>query len=158
MKIDFDKLDRFAAEESKAERKIAEDFRENRDLYKASFRIAMKLKRALRLRGMTQAQLAGIMGVDRAVISRYMSGKANLELKTIVKLEKVLNINIIDREISGHNTKVIVLNDYFKDSKRFEKTDAHEFNVLRINTRPVYRFDSRYDRDKVFDYACSLSE
>lgn len=97
MKIDFDKLDRLAMEESKAERKIAEDFRENRDLYKASFRIAMKLKRALRLRDMTQAQLAGIMGVDRAVISRYMSGKANMELKTIVKLEKVLNINIIDR-------------------------------------------------------------
>lgn len=157
MKIDFDKLNRLATEESKAERKIAEDFRENRDLYKASFRIAMKLKRALRLRGMTQAQLAGIMGVDRAVISRYMSGKANMELKTIVKLEKVLNINIIDREISGHKAKVIVLNDYFKDSKRFEKPDSLELNIFKINTKPIYLYDSRYEENMAFDYAGALS-
>ena len=78
MKIDFDKLDRLTAEESKAEYKIAEDFRENSDLYKASFRIAMKVKRTLRMRGMTQAQLSDIMGVDRAVVCRFMSGKANL--------------------------------------------------------------------------------
>lgn len=77
MKIDFDKLDRLTAEEGKAEYRIAEDFRENSDLYKASFRIAMKVKRALRMRGMTQAQLSDIMGVDRAVVCRFMSGKAN---------------------------------------------------------------------------------
>lgn len=111
MKIDFDKLDRLTAEEGKAEYRIAEDFRENSDLYKASFRIAMKVKRALRMRGMTQAQLSDIMGVDRAVVCRFMSGKANFELKTIVKLEKILNINIIDREISGRKAKVSVAID-----------------------------------------------
>ena len=64
-----------------------------------SFRIAMKIKRTLKVKGMTQAQLAETMGMDCAVISRYLSGKVNLELKTIVKIEKALGINIIDREI-----------------------------------------------------------
>ncbi len=100
MKIDLHRLEQVAVEESKAERTIAMDRKDNGDMYKASFRIAMKIKRALRIKHMTQAHLSELMGVDPAIVSRYLSGKANMELKTIVKIEKALDINIIDREIS----------------------------------------------------------
>lgn len=75
MKIDLHRLEQVAVEESKAERTIATDRKDNGDMYKASFRIAMKIKRALRIKHMTQAHLSELMGVDPAIVSRYLSGK-----------------------------------------------------------------------------------
>lgn len=89
-----------AKPENEEELAIERDLSENGDLYKTSMRIAMKVRRALRLSGMTQASLAEKIGMDPAVVSKSLNGKANLELKTLVKLEKALGINIIDRSIS----------------------------------------------------------
>ncbi len=72
----------------------------NSCFYKTSMKIAAKMRRALRLKGMTQTELSRIMGMDPAVISRYLAGKANMELKTMVKIEEALGINIIDRVIA----------------------------------------------------------
>ena len=120
MKIDLHRLEQVAVEESKAERTIATDRKDNGDMYKASFRIAMKIKRALRIKHMTQAHLSELMGVDPAIVSRYLSGKANMELKTIVKIEKALDINIIDREISPKKKKeVIILSNAFENMESF---------------------------------------
>ena len=100
MKINKEKLLQLAVEENEEEKRISSDLRENRDLYKASMKIAMKIKRALRMAHLNQTQLALKMGMDPAVLSRLLSGKANLELKTIVRFEKELGITIIDRGIS----------------------------------------------------------
>lgn len=93
-------------EENTEERALAVDLKENRGLYKASMKIAMKIKRSLRESKVTQRQLAETMGMDPAVLSRLLNGKANMELKTIVKFEEVLGINIIDRSISPYSSPV----------------------------------------------------
>lgn len=98
--IDFEQLKRIAIPEDSSQANIERDMLENRDLYKASFRIAMMMKKALKSAGLTQVELAERMGVDPALISRYMSGKANMELKTMVRLEKELGITIINRRIA----------------------------------------------------------
>ena len=127
MKIDLHRLEQVAVEESKAERTIATDRKDNGDMYKASFRIAMKIKRALRIKHMTQAHLSELMGVDPAIVSRYLSGKANMELKTIVKIEKALDINIIDREISPKKKKeVIILSNAFENMESFSHNNDDE--------------------------------
>lgn len=133
IKINFDKLDSVALPESKQECAIAHDLNENGDLYKTSFRIAMKIKRALRIKGMTQAQLADIMGVDSAVVCRYLSGKANMELKTMIKIEKALSINIIDRTISHKQpkTQIIILRDVYADVERMTNTQIENYAVLQ---------------------------
>ena len=100
MHVDLDRFKEISKPESEEDLAVEKDLNENGDLYKASMRIAMKVKRALRMSGITQALLAEKMGMDPAVISKSLSGKANLELKTLVKLEKALGINIIDRSIS----------------------------------------------------------
>lgn len=100
MKINKEKLLHLAIDESEEEIRQAADRRENRDLHKASMKIAMKIKRALRMADMNQAQLAHKMGIDPAAMSRLLNGKSNLELKTMVRFEKELGINIIDRSIS----------------------------------------------------------
>lgn len=105
MKVNKEKLHSLAKEENAEERALAHDFRENRNLYKASMRIAMKIKRALREKGMTQCQLAREMNMDTATISRYLNGKANMELKTMLRFEEKLGVNIIDRSISPYSNE-----------------------------------------------------
>ncbi|MDE6078366.1 MAG: helix-turn-helix transcriptional regulator, partial [Muribaculaceae bacterium] len=100
MHVDLDRFKEISKPESECELAVEKELNENGDLYKASMRIAMKVKRALRIAGITQAVLAEKMGMDPAVISKSLNGKANLELKTLVKLEKALGITIIDRSIS----------------------------------------------------------
>ncbi|MDE7115214.1 MAG: helix-turn-helix transcriptional regulator [Muribaculaceae bacterium] len=133
MKIDLHRLEQVAVEESKAERTIATDRKDNGDMYKASFRIAMKIKRALRIKHMTQAHLSELMGVDPAIVSRYLSGKANMELKTIVKIEKALDINIIDREISPKKRKeVIILSNAFENMESFSHNNDDENFIHKL--------------------------
>lgn len=133
MKIDLHRLEQVAVEESKAERTIAMDRKDNGDMYKASFRIAMKIKRALRIKHMTQAHLSELMGVDPAIVSRYLSGKANMELKTIVKIEKALDINIIDREISPKKKKeVIILSNAFENMESFSHNNDDENFIHKL--------------------------
>ena len=133
MKIDLHRLEQVAVEESKAERTIATDRKDNGDMYKASFRIAMKIKRALRIKHMTQAHLSELMGVDPAIVSRYLSGKANMELKTIVKIEKALDINIIDREISPKKKKeVIILSNAFENMESFAHNNDDENFIHKL--------------------------
>lgn len=103
MKINKENLSKIAQDESEEEKLLAKEHRENRDLYKASMKIAMKIKRAMRLANMNQTQLAQKMGLNPAVISRLLNGKANLELKTMVRFEKELGISIIDRVISPYS-------------------------------------------------------
>lgn len=133
MKIDLHRLEQVAVEESKAERTIATDRKDNGDMYKASFRIAMKIKRALRIKHMTQAHLSELMGVDPAIVSRYLSGKANMELKTIVKIEKALDINIIDREISPKKKKeVIIFSNAFENMESFSHNNDDENFIHKL--------------------------
>ena len=133
MKIDLHRLEQVAVEESKSERTIATDRKDNGDMYKASFRIAMKIKRALRIKHMTQAHLSELMGVDPAIVSRYLSGKANMELKTIVKIEKALDINIIDREISPKKKKeVIILSNAFENMESFSHNNDDENFIHKL--------------------------
>lgn len=100
MKIDKNKLLSIAVKENPEEQALANDLRDNHSLYKTSMRIALKIKRALKEIGITQNQLALKMKVDPAAMSRFLSGKSNLELKTILRFEEELGINIINRSIS----------------------------------------------------------
>lgn len=152
MRIDIDRLESVASNESEAEQRMATDMVENRDLYKASFRIAMKIKRCLRMKGMTQTQLADVMGVDSAVVCRYLSGKANMELKTIVKIEKALGLSIIDRGIAPKMQKVIVLKDAFSSSERITSAEAPKYcrvnRCLHAYSNKEYRVETDLNDDK----------
>ncbi|MDE5796444.1 MAG: helix-turn-helix domain-containing protein [Muribaculaceae bacterium] len=103
MKIDKAKLYKTAVEENLEEQNLSADISTNRSLYKASMKIAMKIKRALRMANMSQLQLAQKMEMDPATLSRCLSGKANMELRTLVKFEEVLGITIIERSISPYS-------------------------------------------------------
>ena len=46
---------------------------------------------------MTQTQLSESMGCSRQYVSKILKGSENLSLKTISKIEKGLDVNIVER-------------------------------------------------------------
>lgn len=71
----------------------------DRYLILASTTIASKIARAMRVKNIKNIEMANILGVTPANITRYLSGKANFELKTLVEFENALGISLIDRRI-----------------------------------------------------------
>lgn len=65
-----------------------------------SLDLAAKILRQLRVLGMDKGDLAEKLGVTQACVTRYVSGKCNFTLRTLVQIEEALGINIIDREIT----------------------------------------------------------
>ena len=56
--------------------------------------IALEIHQYLRVNKMTQSQLADKLGISPAMVTKLLSGKENLSLKTICGLEKVLQIEL----------------------------------------------------------------
>lgn len=69
--------------------------RENRAWLRKSGFIALKVIKALEQQGLTQKDLAGKMKVSPQQVSKILSGKENITLETITKLETALGIVII---------------------------------------------------------------
>lgn len=151
MKIDKEKLHKIAVEENEEEKLFSSDQAENKELYKASMRIAMKIKRALKHAGMTQSDLAVKMGIDPAIICRNLNGKANFELKTLVKFEEVLGIQIIDRSISpssrdnsDHKKYQFIFFVDYNDSVTLVKSNSFVKSHLKVMEKPNYKSDLEF--------------
>jgi len=82
---------------------------ENRDWLLKSSLIALEVRRYLRLNGMNQNQLAERMGISPAMVTKLLSGKENLGLKTICAIEKVIQVDLmrIPCEEKGTGTFVV---------------------------------------------------
>lgn len=99
MKIDKEKLHEIAVEENEIEKLFSEDMIENKEFYKTSMHLALKIRRAMRLKGISENALAHDLWTDTLKIKEMLSGKFNFDLKTIVKIENLLDIPIINSTI-----------------------------------------------------------
>jgi antitoxin component HigA of HigAB toxin-antitoxin module len=76
--------------------KNAQHRRENKKWLEYSFQIAIKVLAAIDATpGMTQKQLAELIGVSPQYISKILKGQENLTLETISKLENALSISLL---------------------------------------------------------------
>lgn len=98
MKFDLNKIKEMAVEAPADAVARIKERSEEREWLNYCATLALRIRRELRLKNMTQAGLAEKLGVTPAMVSRYLSGKHNLELKTIFKIEKALGINIISTD------------------------------------------------------------
>ncbi len=99
MRFNIEKLKQIAqpmSEEARTELKYRD---ENREFLALSEKFALKVGYLLRKNGMTQADLAERMKVSTTQISKILSGKENIQLKTISKLQIALGTNLINFEI-----------------------------------------------------------
>lgn len=70
--------------------------RENRIWLKKSAAIALKILNALDEQGLTQKDLAERMGVSPQQVNKITGGQENLTLETIIRLELILGIHILN--------------------------------------------------------------
>ena len=68
---------------------------DNEDWIECSSQIAFRVLQALRIKQMTQQELADLMGIDFTVVSKMLKGNVNFQLKTICKLENALGMRLI---------------------------------------------------------------
>ncbi len=79
------------------EERAAMDYRaENAEWLQLSATIALKIRKLLRLQGMTQVELAARLGVTPPQVSKLLSGKINFELKTLVNIQNAIGQPLID--------------------------------------------------------------
>ena len=95
MGFNLKKLQEVAKLASAQEKEEAKYREENRDWLLKSMQIALYLEHVLRIRGISKKQLAEMIDVTPAQVTKLLSGKENLGLKTISKIEKVLGVNLI---------------------------------------------------------------
>ena len=69
--------------------------KENKDWLDLSFRIAVKILSSMKSKGITQKKLAEIIGCSPQYVNKLLKGSENLQLETIVKIEKALGIQLI---------------------------------------------------------------
>lgn len=65
-----------------------------RVFFKLSNKIAKKIKILRKTRGLTQQQLAELLGVQRATISNYEIGRRSPHIKELEKLAEILGVNL----------------------------------------------------------------
>lgn len=99
MKFYKEKLNCVARSLSGGERDNMESRRKDRYWKAASSAIAAKVRRQLKATGTSRVMLAEKLGVTPANITRYLNGSTNFELKTLVELERALDLHIIDRSV-----------------------------------------------------------
>ena len=93
------KLDRIAVPDTTWMKEA--EYRQANDYWlRVSFDIALAVLRTLRKKEMTQRNLAELMGCSPQYISKILKGSENLTLETICKMEKVLQIRLIETPYS----------------------------------------------------------
>jgi transcriptional regulator with XRE-family HTH domain len=69
-------------------------------------RLAAKIYKAMKALGMTQTQFSESMGKPISLISRWMSGTHNFTVDTLVEIQRVLGISLLDVESKKSQTEV----------------------------------------------------
>jgi transcriptional regulator with XRE-family HTH domain len=95
MAFNLNRLNEVAKQPSEKERNEAKFRDENRDWLLKSALIALEIHRYLRQNGMTQSQLAEKMGISPAMVTKLLSGKENLSLKTVCGIERVIQFELL---------------------------------------------------------------
>ncbi len=95
MSINVERLIQVALPVSEKERKDAEYRKSNKEWLRKSAKIALAIRRELRLKGMTQQELAVRMGLSPQYVGRILKGQENLTLETISKLESAIGIPLV---------------------------------------------------------------
>lgn len=84
---------------------------ENKIWLKESKRIAIKVLKALKQKGLTQKELANDMNVSPQYVNKLIKGNENFTLETLIKLQSLLDIPLLasyheSKNTSSHSIKI----------------------------------------------------
>lgn len=132
MQINKDKLNAIAKPLAVTDRQIMVNRRKDRRMHTASAAIAAKILRQMRIKGINKKTLSEELGITPANVTRYLGGKCNFELRTLVEIERILDITIIDRNVipSKEENKIIVIEVETSKSHNEEYVTFHKGSGL----------------------------
>lgn len=119
-RINREKLAAIAKRPKRTLRERVAKQRAERQFLDASADIAFKILTYIKKEGITKKELAQKLNVTPAVVTRLVSGSANIELRTMILLQNTLGIRILDSGDNPGSTnkdQVIVLIDQNPTSK-----------------------------------------
>lgn len=96
MGFNLKRLQEVAKPASAKELEEAKYREENRDWLLKSMQIALYLEHVLRVKGISKKQFAKMIDVTPAQVTKLLSGKENLGLKTITKIEIALGVDLVN--------------------------------------------------------------
>lgn len=134
MAFNLNRLKEVAKQPSEKEREEARFRDENRDWLLKSALIALEIHRYLRLNGMTQSQLADKLGISPAMVTKLLSGKENLSLKTVCGIEKVIQFELL--KVPSCEKGVFVKCDLAKmpeEELEFEDGNQNFCQIIKMN-------------------------
>ena len=135
MKFNVEKLKKIARPTNEAEYNERAFRDKNREWLSLSAKFALYVRHILRTEKITQKELANKMAVSPSQITKILSGKENLSLQTIVKVEKALGRSIIRIIDSQENCSV--------EYRSPVPTGAHQYELCI----PVVDYASEYFDD-----------
>lgn len=136
MAFNLNRLKEIAKHASEKERAEARFREENRDWLLKSSLIALEVHRYLRLNRMSQSQLAEKLEISSAMVSKLLSGKENLSLKTICRIEDVLQIELVNIPSYENSAFLQVeLQNMMDKGLEFDRRQTTSYcKVLKMNT------------------------
>ncbi|MCG7501147.1 helix-turn-helix transcriptional regulator [Tenacibaculum sp. Mcav3-52] len=123
--------------------------RDNKDWLDISFQISVKVLSALSNNKKTnkfpknQKELADQMKCSPQYVSKLLKGTENLQLETITKIEKILNISLI--KVPQHQT--IIENNKYTEATNYNSVyysihNVNDFFTPEEKTKPNYELAS----------------
>lgn len=79
----------------------AEEDQVNKPWRDLSKKIAVKVLRTLREKGMSQTELADRLSISKQMVSKIVQGRENFKISTICTLELALGVELLEYFISG---------------------------------------------------------
>jgi transcriptional regulator with XRE-family HTH domain len=156
MNTDFEKLDRLTSSDESGWAEKAKWREENKSWLDLSSKIALKILRVLRERGMTQRELSEKMGVSPQYVNKILKGKENLSLETIVALGKILSVDLFlavaEYKASIDKLGVISLGDIRMNYISYGSSDVVNMKSTTqmsraVSNTAVYNNSGRYDTE-----------
>lgn len=147
MKFNVEKMKEISRPMTQAERQEIEARNENRDWLALSAKFALMLRHILRTEKMTQTELAARMGVSCVQVTKLLSGKENVGLQTIAKVEKALGRTLVAfcdsvetsefiPELPNFN-QVISLPVYYAQAKSFAVSLQSPSSFFKLSTDKI---------------------
>ena len=147
MKFNVEKMKEISRPMTQAERQEIEARNENRDWLALSAKFALMLRHILRTEKMTQKELAARMGVSCVQITKLLSGKENIGLQTIAKVEKALGRSLVTFQDSTETSESTMVRSTFNQIISLPVHYAHAESLsMRLQSSSTF---FRLSTDKI---------
>lgn len=128
-----------------------EERQKNRSLYRFSGKIAFAILHRLDQLNWTQTRLAEEMGVTKQQVSKWVKGKENFKIETILKIGGVLKTRLIEVPQSSFGIETIKETDILESSYN-ESYKINESQVIALNTMLVAEPEEMYHSNYTFEH------